>query len=152
MVVSMVTRQRFFSFHVRENTSDRRKKQQSLSFLCFGRGAFWISHFRTPVSGTAMAKSESKMSTPGDSVESPNADEPAASTASVAASVATTTTTAKPTAEEPPSVFSNAAYACDRQYAIVLAQLMNTKDREKTYTWIRRLGSALFGHISRQAT
>lgn len=52
----------------------------------------------------------------------------------------------KPTATPPidtpttvePSVFANAAYACDRQYAIVLAQLMAPKDREKVYSWIER--------------
>lgn len=86
-----------------------------------------------------MANPDSKMDVPEEGVESPNADEPAAPTASVAASV----DAAKPAPDEPLSVFSNAAYACDRQYAIVLAQLMTTKDREKTYTWIGRLGLAL---------
>lgn len=95
-----------------------------------------------------MATSDSKINAPEDGVESLNADEPAASTANVATSVVTV----KPAADEPLSVFSNAAYACDRQYAIVLAQLMNTKDREKTYTWIGRLGPALFDRIHRRAT
>jgi len=37
-----------------------------------------------------------------------------------------------------PSVFSDAVYACDRQYAIVLAQLMSNNEREKVYAWIER--------------
>lgn len=41
--------------------------------------------------------------------------------------------------EDPLSVFSNEAYLCDRQYAIVLAQLISLKDREKVYKWIERL-------------
>lgn len=42
---------------------------------------------------------------------------------------------------EPLSVFSDETYACDRDYAIVLAQLMSNKDREKVYKWIERLYS-----------
>lgn len=41
-------------------------------------------------------------------------------------------------AENTSSVFSNEAYVCDRQYAIVLAQLIALKDREKVYKWIER--------------
>ena len=41
---------------------------------------------------------------------------------------------------EPLTVFSDESYACDRQYAIVLAQLMSVKERAKVYTWIERLG------------
>lgn len=39
---------------------------------------------------------------------------------------------------EPLSVFSDESYACDRQYAIVLAQLMSVKERDKVYKWIER--------------
>jgi len=45
----------------------------------------------------------------------------------------------KPLAVEPLTVFSDESYACDRQYAIVLAQLMSVKERAKVYTWIERL-------------
>lgn len=40
---------------------------------------------------------------------------------------------------EPLSAFSDEAYSCDRDYAIMLAQLMANKDREKVYKWIERL-------------
>lgn len=40
---------------------------------------------------------------------------------------------------EPPSEFSDDAYQCDRQYAIVLAQLMSKKYRLKVYKWIEKL-------------
>lgn len=39
-------------------------------------------------------------------------------------------------AEEQSAVFSEESYVCDRQYAIVLAQLMAVKEREKVYRWI----------------
>jgi len=39
---------------------------------------------------------------------------------------------------EPLTAFSDESYACDRQYAIVLAQLMSVKERDKVYTWIDR--------------
>jgi len=39
---------------------------------------------------------------------------------------------------EPISVFSNESYANDRQYAIVLAQLIEKQHREKVYKWIER--------------
>jgi len=42
-------------------------------------------------------------------------------------------------AVEPLTVFSDESYACDRQYAIVLAQLVSVKERVKVYTWIERL-------------
>lgn len=42
---------------------------------------------------------------------------------------------------EPLSAFSDETYACDRDYAIVLAQLMSNKDRDKVYKWIERLYS-----------
>lgn len=42
---------------------------------------------------------------------------------------------------EPLSDFSDEMYACNRDYAIVLAQLMSNKDREKVYKWIERLYS-----------
>lgn len=42
------------------------------------------------------------------------------------------------TAEEPED-FSHEKYACDRQYAVTLAQLMASKDREKVYRWVERL-------------
>lgn len=45
----------------------------------------------------------------------------------------------KPLAVEPLTVFSDESYACDRQYAIVLAQLVSVKERAKVYTWIERL-------------
>ncbi|KAL5237904.1 hypothetical protein ACI65C_005314 [Semiaphis heraclei] len=45
----------------------------------------------------------------------------------------------KPLAVEPLTVFSDESYACDRQYAIVLAQLMSVKERAKVYTWIERM-------------
>lgn len=41
-------------------------------------------------------------------------------------------------AVEPSSEFSDDAYQCDRQYAIVLAQLMSKKYRLKIYKWIER--------------
>jgi len=44
----------------------------------------------------------------------------------------------RPLAVEPLTVFSDESYACDRQYAIVLAQLMSVKERAKVYTWIER--------------
>jgi len=50
----------------------------------------------------------------------------------------------KPLAAEPLTVFSDESYACDRQYAIVLAQLVSVKERVKVYTWIERL---LFWHF-----
>jgi len=50
----------------------------------------------------------------------------------------------KPLAVEPLTVFSDESYACDRQYAIVLAQLVSVKERVKVYTWIERL---LFWHF-----
>ncbi|XP_050426761.1 uncharacterized protein LOC126837063 [Adelges cooleyi] len=37
------------------------------------------------------------------------------------------------------SPFSKEAYVCDRQYAIVLAQLISVNEREKVYKWIERL-------------
>lgn len=37
--------------------------------------------------------------------------------------------------------FSNEKYACDRQFAVTLAQLMAAKDREKVYRWVERLNS-----------
>ncbi|XP_026819921.1 uncharacterized protein LOC113558626 [Rhopalosiphum maidis] len=40
---------------------------------------------------------------------------------------------------EPLTAFSDESYACDRQYAIVLAQLMSVKERDKVYTWIDRI-------------
>lgn len=43
----------------------------------------------------------------------------------------------KPT-EDLLSELSNEVYNCDRQYAIVLAQLMSNKDREKVYKWLER--------------
>ncbi|XP_060855659.1 uncharacterized protein LOC132933382 [Metopolophium dirhodum] len=45
----------------------------------------------------------------------------------------------KPLAVEPLTVFSDESYACDRQYAIVLAQLVSVKERVKVYTWIERM-------------
>jgi len=39
---------------------------------------------------------------------------------------------------EPMSAFSNESYANDRQYAIVLAQLMEKQHREKAYKWIEK--------------
>jgi len=50
----------------------------------------------------------------------------------------------KPLVVEPLTVFSDESYACDRQYAIVLAQLVSVKERVKVYTWIERL---LFWHF-----
>lgn len=44
----------------------------------------------------------------------------------------------KPSADDPMSELSNEVYNCDRQYAIVLAQLMAIKDREKVYKWLER--------------
>ncbi|XP_022174080.1 uncharacterized protein LOC111036378 [Myzus persicae] len=45
----------------------------------------------------------------------------------------------KPVEVEPLTVFSDESYVCDRQYAIVLAQLMSVKERVKVYTWIQRM-------------
>lgn len=55
----------------------------------------------------------------------------------------------KPLAVEPLTVFSDESYACDRQYAIVLAQLVSVKERVKVYTWIERLLFWLFFLTSR---
>lgn len=44
----------------------------------------------------------------------------------------------KLSADDPLSELSNEVYNCDRQYAIVLAQLMAIKDREKVYKWLER--------------
>lgn len=40
--------------------------------------------------------------------------------------------------KKPQSVFSDESYACDRQYAIVLAQFITCRDREKVHAWIKR--------------
>lgn len=40
--------------------------------------------------------------------------------------------------KDPVSLFSDEAYACDRQYVIVLAQLISISDRIKIYKWIER--------------
>lgn len=40
--------------------------------------------------------------------------------------------------KEPLTLFSDEAYACDRQNAIVLAQLISVSDREKVYKWIKK--------------
>lgn len=52
--------------------------------------------------------------------------------------LSTTSTATKVSIKEPLTLFSDEAYACDRQYAIVLAQLISIGDREKVYKWIER--------------
>lgn len=61
---------------------------------------------------------------------------PEESSADVAEPEANDTVTAAEDNE--PTDFSDESYVCDRQYAIMLTQLMAIKDREKAYKWIQR--------------
>ncbi|XP_025191030.1 uncharacterized protein LOC112591430 [Melanaphis sacchari] len=75
-------------------------------------------------------------------MSSPAVNEPPADIVDVAASKQSPTVDLiekKQLSIEPLTAFSDESYACDRQYAIVLAQLMSVKERNKVYTWIDRI-------------
>lgn len=94
-----------------------------------------------PVDGQAASSDSGAKAAgaPGNDVKSPPAEAPAASpvedaTPTPGANAADVK--GKPAAAA--SVFSDAVYTCDRQYAIVLAQLMTNNERERVYAWIER--------------
>lgn len=87
-----------------------------------------------------------KSAPPGDDGSASASEKPTAETATAEASADAPPQSASDggspstaaTQDKPSSVFSDAVYACDRQYAIVLAQLMTNNEREKVYAWIER--------------
>lgn len=69
----------------------------------------------------------------------PAADENGEREDKPADAVESVTENKKPTgSNEPTSVFSNESYANDRQYAIVLALLIEKQYRKKVYKWIEK--------------